>query len=93
MGYRGKSDREMRFETFSKAQLETLTGPHSYESAITGLRLPSGEIIVNFKQETNYGLLKEVAGILGAEIVTVKGTWTFTPTLQEEDEKDVGNTI
>ena len=55
------------------------------QGLITGLRLPSGQVLLNFEQSTRYGVIKELAVVLKAEVVTVKGTWTFVPDKEEDD--------
>ena len=55
------------------------------QGLITGLRLPSGQVLLNFEQSTRYGVIKELADVLKAEVITVKGTWTFVPDKEEDD--------
>lgn len=73
---------------FSKTNLIPIEVGYSTEGLITGLRLPDGQIILNFDKNTNLAVLKAIATITQSEIVNVKGTWTFTPHVEggEDDE-------
>lgn len=73
---------------FTKTELVPIAPGDTYskKGAITGLQMSDGKVLLNFEQSTAYGFLKQMAGLLNAEIITVKGTWTFTP--ETDDSND-----
>ena len=70
---------------FEKINFVPIEQSYSYEATVFGLRMPTGNIIINFNPGTRYGLLKQIADQLGAEIVNVKGTWSFEPSVEVVD--------
>ena len=72
---------------FSKSKLTPIAPGESYseEGLITGLRTPNGDVLLNFDKNTKLSLLAEIARVLKAELITVKGTWTFTPHTEEDE--------
>ena len=64
---------------FQKTELLPIEESYSKKASLFGLRKPDGSIIINYDHNTRYGRLKEIADMIGCEVVTVKGTWTFTP--------------
>lgn len=72
---------------FQKTNLVPIEEEYSYEATCFGLKLPTGQVVINFDQNTKYSMLKDIARIMSAEVVNVKGTWTFTPA-KKEDEND-----
>jgi hypothetical protein len=63
---------------FSKTELQTL-GTFSKKGSHIGLLLPDGRILINFADSTHQSVLTEVAEALGAELISIPGTWTFEP--------------
>lgn len=68
---------------FTKTDLKPW-GPYSKRGCQIGLRFPDGTININFDSNTSQEWLRRLADLLHAEIVTVKGTWTFVPDEREE---------
>lgn len=73
---------------FSKTKFHPIEQPYSYEATVPGFRMPDGNIVINFDPNTKHSMLVDIARILGAELVSVKGTWHFDP-LKESAENEV----
>ncbi len=73
---------------FQQTNLVPIENEYSYDASLFGLRMPSGKIVINFDQSTKYSVLKDIARITGSELVTVKGTWTFVPAVDNSEEGD-----
>lgn len=63
---------------FSQAAIHQL-GEFKKPGVHTGFRMANGQILVNFSDTTKHSVLAEIARQLGAELISVSGTWTFTP--------------
>lgn len=63
---------------FSKTNFQEL-GEFSKPGSHIGLLLPDGKIIVNFSDSTHQSVLTQIANALGAELISIPGTWTFVP--------------
>ena len=72
---------------FHQTNIHPIEEDYSYEASVWGFRLASGNILINFNQSTDFKTLKQMARVMKAELVTVKGRWSFVPA--REDEEDV----
>ena len=63
-------------------------GEYSKRGCQIGLKFPDGKININFDSNTSQAFLRQIADLLGADIVVVPGTWTFTPDPIEQDPDD-----
>jgi hypothetical protein len=72
---------------FARTDLVPIDEDYSKKGLITGLYLPDGRILLNFESTSSVALINEIARTLGAKVVTVQGTWTFTPD-RHDDEND-----
>lgn len=63
---------------FSKTDFQPF-GEYSRKGNQTGFLLPDGRILVNFNGNTSHGVLAQIARQLGAELISISGTWKFTP--------------
>jgi hypothetical protein len=69
---------------FSKFEPHDIKEPYSYKANIPGLLLPNGRILCNFNPSTSHFVLVDVARIMEAKLVGVKGTWTFVPDIDDD---------
>lgn len=70
---------------FSQSNLREI-GTFSEKRSHMALLLPTGKILVNFTEGTAYHMLVQIAKLLNAEVISIKGTWTFEPDKVEDDE-------
>lgn len=63
-------------------------GPHSKRGSHMGIRTKDGQILINFNDGTSHAMLKSIASAIKAEMIVIKGTWTFTPDVIEDDPDD-----
>lgn len=70
---------------FSQTDLQPIAESHTKRSSHMGIKLPDGRVLINFNDATSYAMIKAIARTLRADIVTVKGTWTFTPDRIEDE--------
>lgn len=63
---------------YSKTNLQRL-GTFQKKGTHVGLLLPDGQILVNFDSGTSHSVLTQVADAIGAELISIPGTWTFEP--------------
>lgn len=63
---------------FSKTEMQEL-GEYSKPGSHVGFLLPDGRILVNFADSTHHSVLAQIARAVGAELISISGTWTFTP--------------
>jgi hypothetical protein len=63
---------------FSKTEIHEL-GDFSKHGTHVGFRLPDGRVLVNFDGATSHSVLVQIARAIGAELIVISGTWTFTP--------------
>jgi hypothetical protein len=54
-------------------------GTFTKKGSHIGLLLPTGEVIVNFSDNTHQSVLNQIADALGAELISISGTWTWEP--------------
>jgi len=73
---------------FHQTNLHEIEEQYSYVATVFGLQLPTGKILINFDQSTSFATLKQIAKVLRAEVVNVRGTWTFNPEIQTEEVGD-----
>lgn len=73
---------------FSKTNFQDISVTFSRRDKVFGLRLPTGKIVLNFERNTSQRMLTEMARVLHAELVIVKGTWTFVPDQEEDDSNE-----
>lgn len=64
---------------FTKTELHDATEPYVKKASRMALAFPDGKILINFEDGTTYSVLTTLAKVLGAKVVTIQGTWTFTP--------------
>ena len=64
---------------FSKTEFHNIKDVYVKEGVVFGLLQSTGQIIVNFDHQTNYGTLQQIAKLTNCTIVRIPGTWTFTP--------------
>lgn len=64
---------------FATSKLLPIEDEYKKEGKLMGLRLPTGEILINYEHGTKNSVIAEIAKVLKAEVVVVSGTWTFTP--------------
>lgn len=72
---------------FAKTEFVDINESYSKEGLITGMQLPDGRILLNFDHNTKTSVVAEIAKLIGAKVVVVKGTWTFTPAVEEDDDE------
>lgn len=70
---------------FSQTDLQPIADSYSKRSAHMGIRLPDGRVLINFNDGSSFAIIKAIAKTLRADIVTVKGTWTFVPDRIEDE--------
>lgn len=70
---------------FSGTNLIPVEQEYSYQAKLMALKLPNGNLIINYNHSTKKSVLQEMARIMGAEFVLVPGTWTFTPDRENDD--------
>jgi hypothetical protein len=63
---------------YSKTTMQPL-GTFTKKGSHVGLLLPTGEVIVNFSDNTHQSVLVQIADALGAELISISGTWTWEP--------------
>lgn len=63
---------------FSKTTMQPL-GTFTKKGSHVGLLLPDGTVIVNFNDTTAHSVLIQLADALGAELISISGTWVWTP--------------
>lgn len=72
---------------FTQTNLQPL-GIYSKRGAHQAIKFADGTINVNFNDATAFHVLKAIASALNAEVIVVKGTWTFTPDAIEKAEEN-----
>lgn len=73
---------------FQQTKLIPIEEEYSYEATVFGLKLPNGTVVINFDQNTKFSMLKDIARVMSAEVVNVKGSWTFTPAKKEDEDEE-----
>lgn len=63
---------------FAKTNMQPL-GTFQKKGSHVGFLLPDGRVLVNFNDGTHHSFLVQIADALGAELISVTGTWTFEP--------------
>lgn len=63
---------------FSKTNFQAFED-YSVEGSLHGLLLPNGEVLVNYEHNTSTKTLFGIARQLGAQVIVIKGEWTFHP--------------
>jgi hypothetical protein len=64
---------------FSQPDLIPITQEYSRKAKLMAIKLPDGNIIIDYNHSTKKSVLQDMARVMGAEFVLVSGTWTFTP--------------
>jgi hypothetical protein len=57
----------------------SVANEYSYEDSVPGLKFPDGKLLLSLDPNTKHSLLLDYARIMGAEVVSVKGSWHFVP--------------
>lgn len=70
---------------WSKSDFRDANEPFSKKGTQTALRLPDGKILINYENNTSEEMLQTMARLFKAEIILVRGTWTFVADREEED--------
>jgi hypothetical protein len=68
---------------YSQTEIKAL-GTHEKRGVHTGFKFPDGKILINFSDQTSHSVLAQIARQLGAELISISGTWTFTPDNEQE---------
>ena len=58
-------------------------GPWTRTTMVTGLKLPTGQIVMNMDERTSGATLGLYKNQLGAQYVLIKGLWTFQPDVND----------
>lgn len=64
---------------FSQTEFIPFNEPVSKRAKHSAIKTADGQILINFNDGTSYAMLKMIAKTVGAELIQVSGTWTFTP--------------
>ena len=75
--------------TYAFADLTPVTLDEvSYKGHATGLRFPDGSIMAFPKSGTHFAASRTLARTLGAELIVIHGTWTFSAEIEVNDDDD-----
>lgn len=60
----------------------------SYKGHATGLRFPDGTIMAFPEPSRHFAASRTLARTLGAELIVIHGTWTFTAEIEDANNDD-----
>jgi hypothetical protein len=69
---------------FSKSDIKDIDSPFTKRGSHVAFRMANGQVLINFSDGTHHSVLADIARTLSAELVSVTGTWTFTPDAEQE---------
>lgn len=73
---------------FEQVHVKEATEPYSYSANVPGFLFPDGKLLINFDPNTKHSMLVDLAIVMGAQLVSVKGTWTFVADKEETNEQE-----